>query len=352
MNGRERVRAVLNHRIPDRVPAFETVIDGRMVQYVLGIEGKNSWQLGLEQNIELHRKIGLDAVYLPFVWKPRDQMTGRMTPVDRVEKPYERLESRLEAMKGEVKALHEAGLAAIAYTHGAFDVTYESLGYEHFMTLLYDEPGYIREAMDMFEEFSARVLEGFCRTGVDAVLIGDDVCYKTGLMISPKMFFPLWRPRTARLAAIVKEHGIPLEYHTDGALEPVMEALIEMGFDCVNPVDTGANDIFSLKRRYGGRIALRGNIDLSGPLALGTPEQTFLEAREKLLGLKSGGNYVCSSSHSISDAVVPENYFALMRALEAFGAYGKPCEGGEEPNGGENLENGGQNPGAQAAQGL
>ena len=90
--------------------------------------------------------------------------------------------------------------------------------------------------------------------------------------------------------------------------------LIEMGIDCINPVEPYSNDIVALKKQYGDRVAFRGNVDLGGVLATGTPEQVYEETKRLVLAVKDGGNYVCSTSHSLTNAIPTDNYFALVRA--------------------------------------
>ena len=62
MSGRERVMTVLNHKIPDRVPVYEVLIDPPVVEAMIGVSGKNTAMLEPRQLVDLYCRIGLDCV--------------------------------------------------------------------------------------------------------------------------------------------------------------------------------------------------------------------------------------------------------------------------------------------------
>ena len=91
-----------------------------------------------------------------------------------------------------------------------------------------------------------------------------------------------------------------------------------LGMNAIHPIEPGAMDIFALKRDYGGRLTLCGNFDIN-ILALGTPEATREEVRRKMAALAPGGGYVAASSTSIPSYVKPENFRAMVEAIQAYG---------------------------------
>ncbi|MHB1484911.1 MAG: uroporphyrinogen decarboxylase family protein [Saccharofermentanales bacterium] len=323
MNGRERVLAVLNHRIPDRVPCYEVLVDPPMVEFILGIEGKNSAMLSPREIVDLYCRLNLDCVIAGLrFFRPIDQIAGGRPDPDLLKQPsWEEQEAFLERCSRIAEYAHQEGLAAAAYNHGCLDVVYESMGFENFMYGLYDDPPYIEALTQRLFDYHYHNTELALHTGIDFMLIGDDLAYKTGLFFSPDLFLQLWQERETKMIRLIKDAGFPCEFHSDGKIEVVMPYLIEMGVDLLNPVEPDANDIFKLKAQWGDKIAFRGNINIGGNLSGGTPEDVYAETRDLVLKLKPGGNYVCSSSHSISKAVRPENYLAMVRAVLDHGAY-------------------------------
>jgi uroporphyrinogen decarboxylase len=76
-------------------------------------------------------------------------------------------------------------------------------------------------------------------------------------------------------------------------------------------------NINEIKRRYGSRISLIGNIDLGYTLTRGTPQ----EVRQLIRDLAPGGSYEVESSNSVSEYVPLVNYQAMREATFEFGRY-------------------------------
>lgn len=323
MSGRERVLAVLRHGIPDRVPCYEVLVDPPMVEHVLGIADRNSSQLEPRQVVDLACRMGLDCVIAGLrFFRPVQAAFGGTPDPESLQPPAPaEQDAWLERCARIAELAHEEGLAAAAYNHGAFDVVYESLGFENFMLLLYDDLDYVERFTEHLYRYHFENTRKALATGIDFMLIGDDVAYGSGPFLDPDLFFRLWRDREARMIALVREAGLPCEYHSDGRVDWLIPHLADMGVDLVNPIEPYCNDIVDLKARFGHRIAFRGNVDVGGNLSSGTPESVYGETRDLVLKMKPGGGYVCSSSHSVSRAVRPENYLELVRAVRDFGGY-------------------------------
>lgn len=298
-------------------------MDAPFVDAVLGsAAGKTSWQLDPQQQIQLHLELGLDAVYVPLpFWKPR-ALLGSQRDIRSIEAPSpQRIEGAFQRLTETVALAHAAGLAVCAYNHGCFDVVYEGLGFENFMLLLYDDFAYVEDVMEYLHRFHMDLSLRALDSGVDFFLIGDDIAYKGGLFIQPELFFRLWEGREAEHIALIKKAGFPVEFHTDGALEPVLEKLIALGVDSVNPAEPYANDIGGLKEKYGHRLCFRGNLDVGGCLASEDPAEAAQEAELLVRRMMGGGNYIFGSSHSLTSNVRPANYRAALEAVKRVGRY-------------------------------
>ena len=103
----------------------------------------------------------------------------------------------------------------------------------------------------------------------------------------------------------------------------LLESIIEMGVDLLNPVQTTAEgmDPRTLKQRYGGRLVLwGGSCDCQGTLTHGTPQQVRDEVRANLDVFDPlAGGYVFASVHNIQANVPPRNVVALFDAARAHG---------------------------------
>jgi uroporphyrinogen-III decarboxylase len=128
--------------------------------------------------------------------------------------------------------------------------------------------------------------------------------------------------RLARVVQAVHEEGAFCVKHSDGNLWPILDMIIETGVDAINPLEPVAGmDIAEVKRRYGDRVCLIGNIDCGELLSRGTPEQVTRTVRDTIRQAAPGGGYIMSSSNTIHSSVKSENYQAMIDATHLYGTY-------------------------------
>jgi len=163
-----------------------------------------------------------------------------------------------------------------------------------------------------------RVTEHPC---VGAVLNPDDIAFNTGLLVHPKYLRKHLFPWYKKMGKICREKGIGFIFHSDGDCTEVMEDLIDCGFHAFNPIQPNAMNIVEVKKKWGKKLCLIGNINLDSTLTLGTPEDVRAEVYERIRTIGPGGGYMVSSSNSITDYVPPENMKALLDATYEFGKY-------------------------------
>jgi len=97
--------------------------------------------------------------------------------------------------------------------------------------------------------------------------------------------------------------------------------LIGLGVNAVAPMDTSGIDYRDYKKRYGTRLTLFGNIDITWPLVEGTPADVERDVKEHMEVLKPGGRWVACSSHSIVNYIPHENFTAMINSIHKYGRY-------------------------------
>jgi uroporphyrinogen-III decarboxylase len=207
---------------------------------------------------------------------------------------------------------------------GPLTLTYLALGpvsIESFMYLLYDERELVERLLDVFLDYHLRLLAAIRELPYHFHYIGDDLCSTTGPLISPNEIEGLWAPRMGRLVEAALSTDRPVIIHCCGMQAPILPYVVKWGVNAVHPLQPGANDIYAVKREYGDRLTLIGNMDIAGVLLNGTPEQVRADTREHIERLAGDGGYVVCSSHSIIDSVPVENYLAMVGAAVEFGRY-------------------------------
>ncbi len=196
------------------------------------------------------------------------------------------------------------------------------MGLEGLSFALADDPHLVAQVFDRVGRFQHRVVETLLRFDcVGAVWHADDIAFKTQLLVHPRILrdhvFP-WYTEMNRMA-----HGrsVPVVYHSDGALQEVVEDIVGCGFDGLNPIEPPAMDINAVKRQYGRRISIIGNIDLGYTLTRGTPDEVRAEVRQRIRDLAPGGGYAVSSSNSVPEYVPLANFNAMRETTLEFGRY-------------------------------
>ncbi len=100
-------------------------------------------------------------------------------------------------------------------------------------------------------------------------------------MPSPQMVRDFWLGSTQRFLQPLAERQIPIVLHMDGDFSRVTDCLLELPLSAIHPFEvTGMLSICDFKARYGDRITVWGNIDLSRVLVFGSPEEVAADVRE------------------------------------------------------------------------
>jgi uroporphyrinogen decarboxylase len=140
--------------------------------------------------------------------------------------------------------------------------------------------------------------------------------------MSPAHFREFVLPYFQRAVQTCKEAGAFVIKHCDGNIWVLMDMLVESGIDAINPIQPDAGmDIGEMKRRYGDRICLSGNIDCGYTLSTAPVDEVVAEVRTAIRRAGPGGGYIMMSSNSIHSSVKPENYKAMVDATRTYGRY-------------------------------
>lgn len=160
---------------------------------------------------------------------------------------------------------------------------------------------------------------------VDIVKIGDDLGSQQGLLISPAMYRRILKPVHADYIAFIKARTkAKVFFHTDGDVWDVVDDLVEIGVDILNPIQTSAgrmSDVAGLKRRFGDALSFCGAIDTQEVLPRGSVSDVRAEVGRIIEALAPGGGYLLAAVHTIMSEVPPENVLAMTDAAVELGRY-------------------------------
>ena len=156
--------------------------------------------------------------------------------------------------------------------------------------------------------------------GVDAILLTDDLAYHSGPYLSPhhmeEFIWPTFRKRVEAF------HKIPIMLHTDGNINTLLDRIVELGLNGIHALEpTAGMDIGKIKREYGDRLVLLGNIDCGELLTHGSEAQVAEVVRKTIAEAAPGGGYVLSTSNGVHRGVRIPNLLAMVRACQKYGKY-------------------------------
>ncbi len=239
------------------------------------------------------------------------------------------IDEQLRHLERYLRAAQGTGVGLIANLTSFFDSAMLAIGVTDSLYMFYDNRPLVEKLMDILLEHQEKVMQTVCdRFGKDLalVMVNDDIGYNTGLLIRPSMFMKIFPHRMKRLIAPAKACGKLMLMHTDGKMDNILPILYDIGIDANHPVEPESNDIFEVKKKWAGKMALIGNIH-TPLLAYGNKEEIEQKVKDYCIRLAPGGGYVLGSSTSIMDGIPPENFVAMTRAVHKYGRYGSlGCE--------------------------
>jgi uroporphyrinogen-III decarboxylase len=336
MNARERVMCALRGEVPDRVPYCELGVDRALANRLLGWSEPASQAADLEANpytideaLAIAQELRLNnltyVLRAPVYAERIAGEDGRLfygegqirtrADLDRVQLP-DPYDDRLYEQAA-LFAERKGDYAAWFVTRMGISSTMLSMGTEHFCLSLYDDRPLIEELLDRYCEWAVVVAGRACRLGFDVFVTTDDMAFNTAPFFSPRVLRELVMPRFRRLAEVV---SLPWVLHSDGNIMPFVPDLLELGIAGLHPLEKGAMDVAAVKREYGDRICLLGNVDLN-ILGMGSEEDVVREVRELIRVAGPGGGYIVTSGNSLAGYLKPENVRALSAAVWEFGGY-------------------------------
>ncbi len=201
-------------------------------------------------------------------------------------------------------------------------------GFEGWFMDIALRPDFMHALMDKILDIHLRTIRNiFCEIGsdaVDIVFIADDLAGDRGPMISPKAYRTFLKPRHLRIIHCIKEYtDAKIMYHTCGAVQPLINELIEIGVDILNPVQVTAKDMDTrvLKEQFGDRLTFWGGIDTRQILPHGTVDDVKQEVKRIIQDMAPDGGYVLNFVHNAQPDVKPENICAMFEAGREYGVY-------------------------------
>ncbi|HHW44899.1 MAG TPA: hypothetical protein GXX25_14055 [Desulfotomaculum sp.] len=299
MHGKERVALAIAHRVPDRVPRGELYIDDAVVRRLLGCPA-----VGFEERREFARRLELDIICLSPVY-PLEAAGGGMPPAAAVAWPD------LD------RWVRQTDLFVFVLLEGAFGWGCRLWGYERFFCAVARESTELADLICMVEKYNLELVERAAGMGAMGVLIADDMAYRRGPVAHPAVlrrhFFPSLVRQVSRAAAL----GVPVFFHSDGNLNDLLEDIVQTGFHGLQCLEPAAGmDIGRIKRLYGDRLCLWGNLDPEELILPRSPRELQQKVHSLLAAAAPGGGFIFGTCSGLIDGMRVENILAAYGAAD------------------------------------
>ncbi len=199
-----------------------------------------------------------------------------------------------------------------------YHVVMDLFGMENYLMKMFMEPEIVHAVTDRVCTFYYEANERFYKLAgdkMDGYFFGNDFGTQADLICTPDQFREFIKPWFSKFTEQAKQHGYQVILHSCGSIHRVIEDLIEMKVDCLNPIQAKAKnmDAETLARDFKGRISFLGGIDTQELMNNGTPQQVKEEVRrvKRILG----PHFIVAPSHeTILPDVPPQNVAAMAEA--------------------------------------
>jgi len=361
MTHKERVISAIRHIEPDKVPKGELQIHDALVDKLLGIPAKKDYKNALvkwmtetisaddfAKQYKARQILKMDIVdvfprgisttlgktkegykIIRDVWGNKIEMTSDSSKTIEVAIPDIRDADSYQfppidkfSFDNIEKWTRETDLFVTSQVFSAFNgVWYQLVGFENYMIYIYEERNRLRRLIEKYVEFNIQLAKAAVRHGADAIIMSDDLGFNTGTFLSPailrEMVFPYMRDQVVE----IKKLHAPVLLHSCGNISEIVEDIVDIGFDGLHAMQPSASmNLEEIKRRYGDRLCLWGNLDIDR-LSFSTPEEIETLTREAIKIAALEGGYILSSCNMLMDSIPPEIALAMYQTAEKYGEY-------------------------------
>lgn len=177
-----------------------------------------------------------------------------------------------------------------------------------------ENPGLLRTILERYTDWTCQVVSVCSRIGVDFFWSFDDFAFKTGTVYSPSVLREIVMPYARTVASEIK---LPWIWHSDGNYMAVLEDILSLRMNALNPLEPGCLDIDHILDEH-PEIVLVGGIDV-GVLARGNTEEVRTTVRKCFSQMRRNGRYIAASSNSIPGYCKPENVKVMFEEIQRCG---------------------------------
>ena len=298
---RERVIEVIEKREPDRMPIYGWLF----ADLSQPISERFGSIAAFEDHYEFdfaHLFGGPPAYDYDALEQVRKDGNGEILPETllQISMPDPSISSAYDNIREGVRHHKEQrGRFVYVQTPGIFETLNGPFGIENHLAYMLMYKDEIMEVYRRQAEWN-KVFAGMCiEAGVDMVHVSDDWGAQVGPMFSPKLWWEMMFPTHKVTCDYVKSQGVYLSLHSDGNVLPLVDGIVELGYDVLHPWQESAGmDLKIHQEKYKDKITVMGGLDVQNSLGFGDLEQLEKDIR-RVIGLFPDKRLLYCTTHSV-----------------------------------------------------
>jgi len=270
------------------------------------------WRDGLGRTMKLPKMTATLALPMDYPVKSMDDWL-------KIKPWYEFAEDRL-AGDWRAKALeHKSNDKVVAVgIPGGFDEPRQLMGEEELCVAFYTQPELIHDMLETIGDTAYRVLDRVsAEVQIDFLSVHEDMAGKSGPLAGPSQIGEFIKPYYRKVWDLLESRGARIfDQDSDGDMNPVIDAFLDAGVNCMHPMEPAANmDIVKIREKCGTRLAFYGGIDKH--VIRRSKQEIVDELEYKIPPMVKSGGCVLALDHRIPNATPLENYrFYVQKAWE------------------------------------
>jgi len=190
------------------------------------------------------------------------------------------------------------------------------LGEVKLLTSYYDQPDLMKDMINYLVDFWIKVYYPLLsKIKPDCFLMWEDMCYKTGPLISPEIFKEFMLPAYKKFTSLLKGNGVDIIIvDTDGNCWELIPLFIKGGVTCIYPMEVAAEmDVVEVRKKF-PKLQMTGGIDKRVLAKDKSSIDRELEGKIPYM-IKQGG-YIPHIDHNVPPDVPFENFVYYRKRLE------------------------------------
>lgn len=233
--------------------------------------------------------------------------------------------SRISGLIGDIKKMSEdineknREIPVYMTACGGFGHPRNLMGDENLCYAYYDEPEMVKDIMQNWLDVNKEILRLVTEhIELDNYYIWEDMAYKNGPLISPKLFEEFISPYYAQLIEYAKSHRVKtVMVDTDGDCLKLIPLFLEAGVDTIMPFEVQAGmDVVRIRKDFGDRFAIIGGIDKR---ALSEDKYAIEKEIDRIMPFfLESGRYIPCLDHTVPVNISMDNYKYYVEYLRSY----------------------------------